>query len=175
MRISVKNGVVKWWYKGRLVKIDEDKVQDAFKYTPETVMILREGMKDKEFVIYGYEGVFRYRYEHNSNMLYIGEKEKKFDGTVCYVEYDEKHREYIAIISINNERKLIVLDNDGEYITEIKYPKDYLLYVLKNMDGDVWVVLRGMTEEARDKFGRSDWQYRINFENYSLEKIGITM
>jgi len=24
MRISVKNGVVKWWYKGRLVKIDED-------------------------------------------------------------------------------------------------------------------------------------------------------
>jgi hypothetical protein len=43
------------------------------------------------------------------------------------------------------------------------------------MDGDVWIVLRGMTEEARDKFGRSDWQYRINFDNYSFEKIGITM
>ena len=42
---------------------------------------------------------------------------------------------------------------------------------LKNHDGNIMVVAQGTSDMTKDSFGRNDWNFVIDFEDFYVKKI----
>lgn len=66
------------------------------------------------------------------------------------------------------------MHDNADFLSEINCPKGYIFVSLKNCAGHIMVVAQGINDLTRDSFGRNDWNFEINFENFYVERKSIT-
>ena len=71
-------------------------------------------------------------------------------------------------------KSLLLYDENFVNLAEIKSPNGYIFISLKNCIGNIMVVAQGTDDITKDSFGRNDWNFTINFDNFFVEKKSIT-
>ena len=170
------NGIVKWEYNGKDIIIQNSNMMCAFEYGNEMVM-LKVKNQDGEigFVLYDINGGFILSYVAKTGEISIGSNHFIRMDNLITVEYSRKDKKVVALIGMKErERKLVIIDYNGCELASIPNPVGYTFYYTKNLGDSIMAVCQGNSEITKDKYGRNDWNFRIDLNNYYVEKVSIT-
>lgn len=170
-----KNGIVKWSYNNKDIKIQNTDMMFAFEYANDMVMLKVKGKDSKiGFVLYNTDGTIILSYSVKAEGIIIKENKHLKINNLISVEYSKKYNKIIILRGIDDEnQKLIIMDCNGDEISSIKNPVGYTFYYTKNVGNMVMVVCQGNSDLTKDKYGRNEWNYRIDLDNYYVEKLSI--
>ncbi|MGL4106688.1 hypothetical protein [Clostridium sp. LP20] len=171
-----KNGIVKWSYNNKDIKIQNTDMMFAFEYANDMVMLKVKGNDSKiGFILYNTDGTIILSYSAKAEEIVIKENKHLKINNLISVEYSKKYNKIIILRGIDDEnQKLIIMDCNGDEISSIKNPVGYTFYYTKNVGNMVMVVCQGNSDLTKDKYGRNEWNYRIDLDNYYVEKLSIT-
>lgn len=148
----------------------------AFEYGNEMVMLeLKNQNRQNKLLIYNVNGSLILSYMQNGNEIFISNNKIIHIDKLISVEYSMKYKKIVVLAEKNKkERKLSILDERGNLITNIPEPRNYSFYYCKNIGNSIIVVCQGNSNETRDKYGRNNWNFRVDLNNYYVEKMSIT-
>lgn len=166
---------VEWSVGEKLITIYNEHVLYAFKHGKNMLMIKEKyDILGIGFSTYDIEGrlVFSYKYMGNC-VTFRGVDIDVINGAIISADYEEEKKKLVILIDKEEIRSLLIYDEQGDFVSEIVSPIDYSFVSLKNNDGKIIVVAQGTNDMTRDLFGRNDWNFVIDFENFYVEKKTI--
>lgn len=171
-----KNGIVKWNYDGKDIVIQNANMMYAFEYGVEMVMLQVKSQDGQYgYSIYDINGNFILSYIEDGNKIIIGNNQCIQMDTLISVQYSKKDKKIVALTGMNkDERKLLVMDYSGNVVSSILNPTGYTYDYIKNSRDTIMAVCQGNSDITKDKYGRNDWNFRIDLNNYYVEKVSIT-
>ncbi|MGP1434828.1 MAG: hypothetical protein ACTTKP_11180 [Catonella sp.] len=171
-----KNGIVKWTLNCKDIVIQDYNMMYAYEYGSEMVMLkLKSNDGEIAFSLYDINGDLILSYVPKSSEIMIGINKSIHLDYLISVEYSKKDKKIVALTGIKeDERKLIILDNEGNIISNIINPSGYTYYFTQNFGDKIIVVCRGNSDATVDKYGRNDWNFRVDLDNYYVERMSIT-
>ena len=175
VKFDQTTGMVSWKTDDKDISMHFPNLFCAFKHGDQLIMVNEEDKNSNEkFSVYNIEGEFILSYNYLDNKVRFKSKVITLDNRqIIGADFDEKRNVLILLIK-SDERELILLyDSNGEYISYIPSPHDFRFMYLSNDEGNVRVIARGLQEKSADKFGRNDWIFLINVDNYYVEKKKI--
>ena len=167
---------VEWNVGKKIITIHNAHILYAFKHGTNMLMIKeKDESSEIGFSTYDAEGniVFSYKYLGN-NITFRKMDINGFDGKIISADYQEEKTKLIILKEANEERTLLIYDEECNFITEIKPPRDYIFISMKNNAGNIMVVAQGTNDITKDSFGRNDWNFTIDLDNFYVEKRSIT-
>ena len=117
--------------------------------------------------------VFSYKYLGNS-LTFKKEDIDSINGVIISADYEEEKRKLVVLKELEEIRSLLVYDERGDFIAEIMSPRGYTFVSLKNNVGNIMVVAQGENDITRDSFGRNDWNFIFDFDNFYVQRKSIT-
>ena len=177
MNIKIDESV-KWEQDGEIVEIEIADVLVAKEYGLDKVYIKRLN-NDKSEVneYYNLKGKLIYSYARKSGKVVCYDNAKLKDFIVAdliSVKYCEKYKRFIAQVGIKRANsRMIVLNNVGDILYEVKSPMHYTFYSLSENGNEIEIICQG-DEEMADKFGRNDWRFSIDVLTGELIKQSLS-
>lgn len=174
--VDKNNGLIKWSYDNKEIEVQNFNVMYAWKHEDSMVMIkIKNKNGEVGFIIYDISGEFILSYVEGDNKLIIGNNKCVQLDTIISIDYSKKDKKIVALVnsSVDGE-KLVILNSDGEILSKIPNPLGYKYYFIKNDGNNIVAVCQGLSDLSADKYGRNDWNFRVDLENYYVEKISIT-
>jgi hypothetical protein len=170
-----EKGTVKWFNHSEIVIHSKD-VMYAFEYGNELIMIKTNNRIDgTKFILYNINGAIILSYSLLSGAIFDGSNKKIFESKLISVEFSNTYNKIIVIIgSCLEEYKLVILDINGKEVANIAHPRDYYFYSTKYVGNEIMVVCQGASDQTKDNYGRNDWNFRLDLNNYYVEKMSIT-
>lgn len=175
IHINRQEKTVKWDYDGKTVNVHNEYMLYAFKHGKDMLMIKeRYETAGSGFSLYDITGekIFSYKYL-DRDISYKGNRIIQVQGNIISVDYQQEKGKLIVLKEENEIRTIVLYEEKGNFIAEINAPRGYKLVSLKNNEGNIMAVAQGMNDITRDSFGRNDWNFEINLENYYVEKKSI--
>ena len=168
-------GLVSWEIGDKEISIHFPDLFCAFNHGNQLIMMKEKDKHSNEkFTIYNTEGEFILSYNYLDDKISFKDKVITFDNThIMDADFDEARNVLIILIECEEKEFLFLYDSNGEYISYIPSPHDFRFMYLSNDEGNVRVIARGLQEKSADKFGRNDWIFLINVDNYYVEKDSI--
>lgn len=173
--IKKNEKIVKWNVGERIITIYNEHMLYAFKHGKNMLMIKEKyKMLGTGFSAYDIEGNLIFSYSYLGDNATFGKVGSiKINGKIISVDYEEEKRKLIILKDIEEKRSLLIYDENGDYLSEIISPQGYTFVSLKNNDGNIMVVAQGRNDITRDSFGRNDWNFVIDFDNFYVVKKSI--
>ncbi len=178
MEISTNknDGYVEWHNGDQTVRIAQSGIVYAYPHGRKAVMIISAFEGTNAYAKYYLHGDLILRYNENSRQMDTFKGPITFGDNIRSADYDESNRSYVLMLDENGHNSVVFLREDNlEIVNKLEVPSYFKAVSLKNIDGMISVVLRAMTDEECDKYGRSDWRFKINYSEGILVKDGITM
>lgn len=176
VRVNKSEQRIEWTVGSRTITIHNAHVLYAFKHGKKLLMV-KEKYESSEngFSIYDECGTLMISYRYLGESLRFREVNiENIKGAIISADYEEEKRMVIILKELEDTRSLLIYDEHGDFITEIISPQGYTFVSLKNSDGNIMVVAQGTSDMTRDSFGRNDWNFAIDFENFYVQKKSIT-
>lgn len=176
VRVNKNEKKIEWNVGSRTITIHNAHVLYAFKHGKNLLMV-KEKYESSEsgFSIYDKCGNLVVSYKYLGDSLTFREVNiADIKGAIIYADYEEEKRMVIILKELEETRSLLIYDEQGDFIAEIVSPQGYTFVSLKNSDGNIMVVAQGTSDMTRDSFGRNDWNFVIDFENFYVQKKSIT-
>ena len=164
VRVNKSEKRIEWNVGSRTITIHNAHVLYAFKHGKKLLMV-KEKYESSEsgFSIYDECGNLVVSYKYLGDSLTFREINiADIKGAIISADYEEE------------TRSLLLYDESGDFIAEIVSPQGYTFVSLKNSAGNIMVVAQGTSNMTRDSFGRNDWNFVIDFENFYVQKKSIT-
>lgn len=176
VRVNKNDKMVEWDVGGKTISIYNEYTLYAFKHGKGMLMIKEKyETSDSGFSAYNEEGNLVFSYRSLGNHLNYRNKDiSVINGAIISADYEEEKRKLTIIKEFNEIRSLLIYDDNADFLSEINCPKGYIFVSLKNCAGHIMVVAQGINDLTRDSFGRNDWNFEINFENFYVERKSIT-
>ena len=176
VRVNKNDKMVEWDVGVKTISIYNEYTLYAFKHGKGMLMIKEKyETSDSGFSAYNEEGNLVFSYRSLGNHLNYRNKDiSVINGAIISADYEEEKRKLIIIKEFNEIRSLLIYDDNADFLSEINCPKGYIFVSLKNCAGHIMVVAQGINDLTRDSFGRNDWNFEINFENFYVERKSIT-
>ena len=174
--VNKSKKTIEWNVGSRTITIYNEHVLYAFKHGKNLLMV-KEKYESLEsgFSIYDKSGNLVFSYKYLGDSLTFREMNiTDIDGAIISADYEEEKRKLVILKELEETRSLSVYDERGDFMAEIVSPQGYAFISLKNSDGNIMVVARGTSDITRDSFGRNDWNFSINFDNFYVQKKSIT-
>ena len=178
MDIHINNDekTVEWNVGEKIIAIHNENLLYAFQHGKNMLMI-KEKYETSEsgFTTYDAEGnrIFSYKYLGDS-IVFRKVGIIRINERIISADYEEAKRMLVILKEAGETRSLLIYDENGSFIAEIGAPSGYTFISLKNNAGNIMVAAQGITDTAKDSFGRNDWNFTIDFNNYYVEKKAIT-
>lgn len=175
IHVNRQERTVEWNYDGKIVNISNEHMLYAFKHGKDMLMIKEKyEVSGSGFSLYDITGkqIFSYKYLDNT-IKYKENKIIKVQGNIISVDYQQVSNKLIVLREENDVRIIEIYEEKGNFIAQINAPRGYKFVSLKNDEGNIMVVAQGMNDITRDSFGRNDWNFAIDLENYYVEKKSI--
>lgn len=173
--INRQEKTIKWDYKEKTISVNNEHMLYAFKHGKDMLMI-KEKYEDSGsgFSLYDITGkqIFSYKYSDNT-IKYKENKIIKVQGKIISVDYQQVRNKLIVLREEKDVRIIEIYEEKGNFIAKINAPRGYKFVSLKNDEGNIMVVAQGMNDITKDSFGRNDWNFAIDLENYYVEKKSI--
>lgn len=175
VKFDKTTGMVSWKTDNKDISMHFPNLFCAFEHGDQLIMVNEEDKNSNEkFSVYNINGEFILFYNYLDDKVRFKDKVITLKNKqIIDADFDEKRNVLILLIK-SDERELILLyDSNGEYISYIPSPHDYRFMYLSNYKGVVRVITHGLQEKSADEFGRNDWIFLINVDNYYVEKDSI--
>ena len=126
------------------------------------------------FTIYDNSGnsVISYKYL-GDNFTYRGVNIVDVNGMIISADYEEEKKNIVILKEFEKSRSLLIYGKQGDFVAEIPSPQGYTFISLKNCDGNIMVVARGTNDITKDSFGRNDWNFEVDLENFYVQKKSV--
>lgn len=176
VRVNKSEKRIDWIVEERIITIHNAHVLYAFKHGKKLLMV-KEKYESSEsgFSIYDECGNIVVSYKYLGESLTFREvKITDIKGVIISADYEEEKRMVIILKELEETRSLLIYDERGDFVAEIVSPQSYRFVSLKNSAGDIMVVAQGISDMTRDSFGRNDWNFIIDFDNFYIQKKSIT-
>ena len=176
VHISKNEEIIEWKVGEKEILIHNKHVLYAFEHGISLLMVKEKyGTSESGFSTYDKDGnlVFSYRYLGNS-LTFRNVNITSINGVIISADYEEENKKLVVLKELETKRSLLIYNEKGDFIAEIISPRDYIFVSLKNNRGNIMVVAQGTNDMTRDLFGRNDWDFAINFDNFCVEKKSIT-
>ena len=174
--VNKNEKIIEWNVGEKIISIHNEHVLYAFKHGKNLLMV-KEKYESSEsgFSTYDKDGnlVFSYKYLGNS-LTFKKEDIDSINGVIISADYEEEKRKLVVLKELEEIRSLLVYDERGDFIAEIMSPRGYTFVSLKNNVGNIMVVVQGENDITRDSFGRNDWNFIIDFDNFYVQRKSIT-
>lgn len=177
VNINKNEKTVEWNTGEKTIIIHNEYVLYAFKHGKEMLMIKEkyDEISENGFSTYDKKGDLVFSYKYLSSCIAFRERYiDRINGKIISVDYDEKRRKLVVLKEADEIRSLLIYDEKGDLTAEIISPKDHTFVSLKNNAGNVMVTAQGTNDMTKDTFGRNDWNFIIDFENFCVHKKSIT-
>lgn len=161
---------VQWNHEGQNIKISLPNIMYGFTYGEDVMIKSKDENHVEMFSIFDITGLFVLSYQAELGKITIGTKELKIKEFIS-LEYSKNKGKILVLC---DKTKLLIIDLDGNVLSQIVNPKDYQFYTIKRINGEIMVVCQGLIDELRDNYGRNDWNFSIDLDNFFLEKVSIT-
>ena len=168
-------GMVSWNIDDKDISMFFPNLLYAFKHGIRLVMVMEEDANSKEsYSVYNIEGEFIFSYHYlDNNVRFMNKVLTLYDSQIIAADFDEV-RNVLVVLNKSEEKEFLSLYNsNGEFLSSIPSPYDIKFFKLSNYKGNVRVIAHGLQEKSADKFGRNDWIFLINVDNYYVEKKKI--
>lgn len=174
--VNKNEKTIEWNVGNRTIIIYNEYVLYAFKHGKNFLMVKEKyESSGSGFSIYEESGNLVLSYKYLGDSLIFREVNiDDINGTIISADYEEEKRKVVILKELEGTRSLLVYDEQGDFMAEMASPPGYIFVSLKNSDGNIMVVAQGTSDMTRDSFGRNDWNFIINFENYYVQKKSIT-
>lgn len=175
VKFDQTTGMVSWKTDDKDISMHFPNLFCAFEHGDQLIMVKEKDKNLKvSYSVYSIKGEFILSYNYLDNKVRFKSKVISLDNRqIIDADFDKKRNVLILLIK-SDERELILLyDSNGEYISYIPSPHDFRFMYLSNDEGTVTVVAHGLQEKSADEFGRNDWIFLINVDNYYVEKDSI--
>lgn len=174
--VNRKNGTAKWEYKGKDIVVRNINIMYAFEYGKDMVMLKIKDQDSKiGFVLYDIIGEFILSYMVETGEIILENNNRIYLDNLVSIEYSKQNKKIVALTGTGeNGNKLVIMDYIGKILADIPTPYGYKFYYTKNMEDEIIVVCQGISNATMDKYGRNDWNFKIDLENYYVERISIT-
>lgn len=176
VRVNKNEKKIEWNVGEKIIVIHNKHVLYAFEHGKNLLMV-KEKYESSEsgFSIYNKDGNLVFSYKYLGNSLTFREVDiASINGAIISADYEEEKRKLVVLKELEGIRSLLIYDEKGEFIAEIMSPRGYVFVSLKNNAGNIMVVAQGQNDMTRDSFGRNDWNFVIDFDNFYVEKKSIT-
>lgn len=176
VRVNKNEKRIEWNVGNRTISIYNDHVLYVFRHGKSLLMV-KEKYEPSEsgFSIYDKCGNLVISYKYLGDSLTFGKVNiTDIKGAIISVDYEEEKRMLVILKELEEIRSLLIYDEQGNFIAEIVSPQGYTFVSLKNSAGNIMVVAQGTNDMTRDSFGRNDWNFVIDFENFYVQKKSIT-
>ncbi|MEG1487792.1 hypothetical protein [Lactococcus sp.] len=170
------NNVVSWEYKGDSVQKKLNNIIFVSEDSTNGYIKIETGENFVTDLVYyfSYTGKILLEYNLKTGEI-IWEKGKKERRAKLYnlenVSYFPQKNMTLAIYGENTD--IQVYDKDGNIVIAFKAPKYFKLEYFQEFSNYVTVVGTGSMDQA-DKYGRTSYNFKLNFEDDILEKIDIS-
>lgn len=170
-----EKGIVKWFYNENEIIIKNPNIIYAFEYGNEMIMLkTKNKIEGVKFILYNIKGSAILSYSLTCGEIFAGDNSRIFADDLVSVDYSNAYNKIIMIAgSYLEEYKLLIFELNGDKVANIPHPKDYYFYSTKCVGDDVLVACQGISNHTKDKYGRNDWNFRIDLNNYYVEKISM--
>lgn len=173
--INKDEKTVEWNIGKRIITIHNEHVLYAFKHGKNMLMIKEKyETSGSGFSAYDMEGNVIFSYKYLGNSIILKKMTAKIAGEIISADYEEEKRKLVILKETEKIRSLLIYDENCDFIAEIASPRGYVFVSLKNNAGNIMTVARGTNDLTRDSFGRNDWNFAIDFDNYYVERKSIT-
>ena len=178
MDIHIKKDekTVEWNIGEKIITIYNENLLYAFKHGKNMLMI-KEKFETSEigFTTYDAEGnrIFSYKYLGDS-IVFREAGIVRINERIISADYEEEKRMLVILKEASETRSLLIYDENGSFIAEIGAPRVYTFISLKNNAGNIMVAAQGTYDTKKDSFGRNDWNFTIDFNNFYVERKAIT-
>lgn len=166
---------IEWSVDDNTVVICNNYVSYAFKHGKKLLMV-KERYESSEvgFTIYDSSGnsVISYKYL-GDNFTYRGVNIVDVNGMIISADYEEEKKNIVILKEFEKSRSLLIYGKQGDFVAEIPSPQGYTFISLKNCDGNIMVVARGTNDITKDSFGRNDWNFEVDLENFYVQKKSV--
>ena len=175
IRVNKNKKIVEWNVGEKVITIHNEHVLYAFKHGESMLMIKEKyEMSENGFSTYDMKGRVIFSYKYLKDSITFKETEIRINGVIISADYEEEKRKLVILKETGEIRSLLIYDENGDFLAEIVSPVGYRFVSLKNSAGNIMVVAQGTNDITRDSFGRNDWNFSINFDNFYVEKKSIT-
>jgi len=167
---------IEWNVGSRTIIIYNEHVLYAFKHGKNFLMVKEKyDSTESGFSIYDEGGNLVISYKYGGDSLTCREGSRvDINGVIIAADFVEEKRNVVILREFKGTRSLLIYDELGDFITEIISPRGYRFVSLKNCEGNIMVVAEGTSDMTKDSFGRNDWNFEIDLENYYVQKKSIT-
>ena len=173
--VNKSEKIVEWNVGEKVTTIHNEHILYAFKHGKSMLMIKEKyEMSGSGFSAYDMQGRVIFSYKYLEKNITFKETEIRINGTIISADYEEEKRKLVILKETDEIRSLLIYDENGDFLTEIVSPVGYRFVSLKNSAGNIMVVAQGTNDITRDSFGRNDWNFSIDFDNFYVEKKSIT-
>ncbi|MDR2087764.1 MAG: hypothetical protein LBP73_00220 [Clostridiales Family XIII bacterium] len=171
-----EKGTVKWFYDGKEMIVENPDMIYAFEYGNEMIMLkTKNKTKGIGFILHDIKGNVILSYFLSCGKIFNGNDREIFSGALVSVDYNNVYDKVIAIVGDCSETyKLLILELSGDIVAVISHPREYYFHSTKCVKSDILAVCRGINDQTRDKYGRNDWNFRIDLNNFYVERLSIT-
>ena len=174
--INKNEKIVEWNVGEKVITIHNEHVLYAWLHGKNMLMI-REGYEASEDGIstYDKEGNLIFSFKFYENRITFKEMDiTEINGAIISADYEEEKRKLVVLKEAEEISSLLIYDEKGDLLAEIKSPRGYTFVSLKNYAGNIMVTAQGTNDTTRDPFGRNDWNFVIDFDFFSVQKKSIT-
>lgn len=174
--VNKNEKTIEWNVGEKKIIIQNKHVLYAFEHGKNLLMVKEKyELSESGFSTYDKDGnlVFSYKYLGNS-FTFRGVNITGINGVIISVDYEEEKRKLVVLKELEEKRSLLIYNEKGDFIAEIISPRGYTFVSLKNNMGNIMVVAQGTSDTTRDSFGRNDWNFVIDFDNFCVQKKSIT-
>lgn len=174
--INKNDKIVEWNVGEKIIKIHNQYVLYAFKHGKNMLMIKeKHETSESGFSTYDKDGNLVFSYKYLGNHIKFKKKDiSRINGAIISVDYEEEKEKLVIIKESDEVRSILIYDENTDILKEINSPRGYVFDSLKNNAGNIMVVAQGTNDSTRDSFGRNDWNFAINYENFYIERKSIT-
>lgn len=175
VKFDKTTGLVSWEIGDKDISIHFPDLFCAFNHGANLIKVKEKDKNLKvSYSVYNIEGEFILSYNYLDNKVRFKSKVITIDNRqIIGSDFDEA-RNVLVVLNKSEEKEFLSLYNsNGEFLSSIPSPYDFRFFKLSNYKGNVRVIAHGLQEKSADEFGRNDWIFLINVDNYYVEKKKI--
>lgn len=174
--VNKNKKTIEWNVGEKKIIIHNKHVLYAFKHGKNLLMV-KEKYESSEtgFSTYDKDGNLVFSYKYLGNSLTFREVNiASINGVIISADYEEEKRKLVVLNELEEKRSLLIYNEKADFIAEIISPRGYTFVSLKNNMGNIMLVAQGTNDMTRDSFGRNDWNFKIDLDNFCVQKKSIT-
>lgn len=174
--LELKNNTLSWMYNEKKYTISKKNINMYFELSDHIELELINNDGTLTYEDYNFKSDFVFSYDYNHKIIHCYDTEFKVENSLA-CDFDLRNNRVYCIcgenIGLSGENHLEIYDRYGNLLKKLNSPFHYGFLNVEAEDGSVEITLFG-DETTQDKYGRSEYRYKYDFDTDQFSRIRLS-